>query len=208
MFAGFSLGQSALLTDIAMCLNHYRLLSPGLYCCVCPAVQLDEHTRCTAGVVLQVNHGPLKRCAPDEKYQAFVGPPNFVLDVYHAQDMADYPRRRAMFEAAGVLEYVAVRDSFPLEWNWNQLHGDAYREAETMPGNIIASSSMPGLWISVHAFQNRDWWTVMATIERGTSRLGHHVFMDTVWNAKESRTEQEEQQLRHDYLSGELGRRA
>ena len=41
MFRELDVGQSALLTDIAMCINYYRLFSPGLYCCVHATVQLD-----------------------------------------------------------------------------------------------------------------------------------------------------------------------
>ncbi len=58
-------GLSALLTDIAMCINYYRLFSPGLYCCVHATVQLDEATEFCPGIVVQVNHGPLKLCDPD-----------------------------------------------------------------------------------------------------------------------------------------------
>ena len=58
-------GQSALLTDLAMCINYYRLFSPGLYCCVHATVQLDDGTRLCPGIVVQVNHGPLKQCDPE-----------------------------------------------------------------------------------------------------------------------------------------------
>jgi hypothetical protein len=34
MFRELDVGQSALLTDIAMHINYYRLFAPGLYCCV------------------------------------------------------------------------------------------------------------------------------------------------------------------------------
>jgi hypothetical protein len=45
MFRELDVGQSALLTDIAMCINYYRLFSPGLYCCVHATVQSPEQTR-------------------------------------------------------------------------------------------------------------------------------------------------------------------
>ena len=64
MFRELDVGQSALLTDIAMCINYYRLFSPGLYCCIHATVQLDDGTRFCPGVVVQVNHGPLKQCDP------------------------------------------------------------------------------------------------------------------------------------------------
>src|SRR5947209_2868245 len=77
-------GQFALLTDIAMCINYYRLFSPGLYCCVLATVQLDEETRLCTGIVVMVNHGQLRQCDPGPSYDCFYGPPNFVLDVFTA----------------------------------------------------------------------------------------------------------------------------
>ena len=50
-----------------------------MYCCIHATVQLDDGTRFCPGIVMQVNHGPLKQCEPDN---GFKGPPNFVLDVF------------------------------------------------------------------------------------------------------------------------------
>ena len=49
-------GQSALLTDLAMCVNYYRLFSPGLYCCVHATVELSDGTRFCPGILAQVNN--------------------------------------------------------------------------------------------------------------------------------------------------------
>src|SRR5262245_26262747 len=92
------IGRSALLTDVAMCLDYYRLCSPGLYCCTLVPVQLDESTRLCPGVLLMVNHGRHKQCAVDESGDFFRGPPNFVLDVFSADgDLAEYEHRRGCF---------------------------------------------------------------------------------------------------------------
>ena len=45
MACELDIGQSAPLTDIAMCINSYRLSSPGLYCCIHAPVELDDGTR-------------------------------------------------------------------------------------------------------------------------------------------------------------------
>lgn len=206
MFRELDLGLSALLTDLAMCMNHYRLFSPGLYCCVHATVQLDEATRFCPGIIVQVNHGPLKLCAPDAEYQYFQGPPNFVLDVFHGNDMLDYEHRRACYERAQVMEYVAVRLMEPVEWIWNRLVDGQLTEVKTPDGELIMSTALPGLWIPPTALMHRNWWTIMSTIERGVSRLGHHQFMDTIW--RKDRTEEENQQVLHDYKSGQMGQRA
>ena len=55
MFREIDVGRSALLTDIAMCINYYRLFSPGLYWCIHATVELHDGTRLCPGVVVQVN---------------------------------------------------------------------------------------------------------------------------------------------------------
>src|SRR5579864_7371430 len=180
MFRELDVGQSALLTDIAMCVNYYRLFSPGLYCCVHATVQLDDGTRFIPGIVVQVNHGPLKLCDPDPSYNFFNGPPNFVLDVFPESDLLDYEHRRECFERAGVIEYVAVRLMEPLEWIWNRLIDGKFSEIKTADNELIMSAALPGLWFPPNALQHQNWWAIMAAIARGVSRIGHHEFMDTI----------------------------
>lgn len=197
------LGQSALLTDIAMCINYYRLFSPGLYCCVHATVQLDQNTRFCAGIVVQVNHGPLRQC---EAGDVFEGPPNFVLDVFPEGDPLDYEHRRECFQRAGVFEYVAVRLGEEIEWTWNRLSDGKFSALEIADNELIMSAALPGLWIPAYALKQRNWWAIMGAIARGVSRVGHHQFMDTIWG--KTRTEDEIRQVINDYKSGEMGRRA
>ena len=204
MFPELGVGESALLTDIAMCIDYYRLFSPGLYCCVHATVRLDDGTRLCPGVVVQVNHGPLKQCEPDDCFQ---GPPNFVLDVF-GDDMLDYELRRACFERHGVFEYVALRDTDPVEWIWNRLIDGKFSAIETADDELIMSAALPGLWVPCRALKHRNWWAIMGTIERGVSRVGHHQFMDTIWNAGKDRTPEETRQRIDDYRSGRMGRNA
>jgi hypothetical protein len=108
MFRELDVGQSTLLTDLAMCINYYRLFSPGLYCCVHATVQLDDDTRFCPGIIVMVSHGQLKQCDPEPSYDCFKRPPNFVLDVFPGDDLLDYQYRRDCFERHRVIEYVAV----------------------------------------------------------------------------------------------------
>jgi hypothetical protein len=179
------LGQSALLTDIAMCINRYRLHSPGLYCCVYAPVQIDDETRVFPGVLAMVNYGRHKQCDPDEDYSFFQGPPNFIVDVFPSDDWLDYNDRRDLYERCGVQEYVAVRHTQPLTWIWNRLVDGVFEEIETDHGDLITSTALPGLWIPRQSLQNADWWTIMSSIDRGVTRREHHEFMDTIWNADE-----------------------
>ena len=56
------IGQSALITDLALCINYYRLFTPGLYCCMHVGVELQEGVRVTPDVLAMVNHGRNKQC--------------------------------------------------------------------------------------------------------------------------------------------------
>jgi hypothetical protein len=187
MIRELDVGQSALLTDVAMCINYYRLFSPGLYCCIHAPLQIDEDTRLFPGIIVMVNHGKLKQCDPGPSYACFKGPPNFVLDVYPGDDLLDYEYRRACFERAQVIEYVAVRDTDPVEWIWNRLIDGKFSVIETADNELIVSTALPGLWIPSSALKHRDWWSVMGAIARGVTRVGHHDFMDTIWKADKNR---------------------
>ena len=203
MFRELDVGLSALLTDIAMCINYYRLFSPGLYCCIHATVQLDENTRFCPGIIVQVNHGPLKQCQPDD---VFKGPPNFVLDVF-GDELLDYEHRRECYERAQVIEYVAVRLMEPLEWIWNRLIDGKFSEIKTADNELIMSTALPGLWIPSYALKHQNWWAIMAAIARGVSRVGHHEFMDTICKGG-NRTQEELRQALHDYQSGQMGQNA
>ena len=187
MIPEIGVSESALLTDIAMCVNYYRLFSPGLYCCVHAPLQLDAETRMRPGLIVMVNHGELKQCDPGPEYDCFHGPPNFVLDVFPGDNLLDYHDRRSAFERAKVLEYVAVRDSDPVSWIWNRWVDGKYAEIDTADNEFIMSTALPGLWIPTVAFQQRDWWSIMAAIARGVTRIGHHDFMETIWKLAPSR---------------------
>ncbi|MFO1046057.1 MAG: Uma2 family endonuclease [Planctomycetaceae bacterium] len=209
MFRELDISQSALLTDIAMCINYYRLFTPGVYCCVHSTVQLQDGTRFIPGVVVQVNNGLLRICDPNPEYQYFNGPPNFVLDVFSENDMSDYEHRRNCYERSGVLEYVAVilavsKDE--TEWIWNRLIDGKYREVSTEDNELIMSTALPGLWIPPSALRCNNWWAIMATIARGVSRVGHHQFMDTICG--KNRSDEENRQAIDDYRSGQMGARA
>lgn len=173
-------GQSVLLTDLALCVNRYRLFTPGIYVCLHVAVELDDQTRVVPGLVAQVNWGRLKQCEAVE--HGFKGPPNFVLDVFTAGDLAEYERRRGLFERFGVTEYVAVEDSQVPVLHWNRLEDGRFQTIESDAPGVIRSKALPGLWIPAEALARRDWWAILAAIERGVSRLGHHEFHETIWH--------------------------
>jgi hypothetical protein len=159
--------QSALLTDLALCINRYRLFSPGWYVCVLAKVQLSPEESEVPGLVAMVNYGRKKQC--DVHGEVFHGPPNFVLDVFYSQDDPDFLRRRDRFCKFGVHEYFVafVDEASPL---WHRLDAGSYRLVEPDDDGILSSHALPNLWLPLQALQDRDWWTVLGCIERGVSR--------------------------------------
>ncbi len=183
-----SLGHSALLTDLATCLNWYRMASPGLYCCLHVSVELGEHRLLTPGVVLMVNHGRLKTAKPEPDYERFRGPPNFIADVFPSPDDPEYQRRRSWFAEAGVSEYLAVFDTGPLSWRWHARTVPEFGDLAADADGVLRSQALAGLWIPTKALCERDWWAIMAAITRGVTRRGHHEFMEAIWNPGNSAT--------------------
>lgn len=168
-----------MLTDVAMCVNYYRLSTPGLYVCVHVPVQVDETTRMVPCLIAQVNSGTFKQCDPGT-YEFFKGPPNFVFDVFREDQRQEYEFRRDCLERSGSIEYVVWYTSLKLPI-WNRLVEGKFQEVQTDEEGMIKSTALPGLWIPMDPLKNRDWWGVMATISRGITRRDHRDFMATIW---------------------------
>lgn len=172
-------GFSALLADIAMCLNWYRLASSGHYCCVYPTLELPDGHVLEPGVVVNGDGA-----TPEPDYERFRGAPNFIADVHSSELSAEYVDRRQRFAAAGVQEYLAVFDTQPLTWRWHSSTDIGFELLTPDDDGIIRSVALPGLWFPESALSSRDWWTLMATITRGVTRQGHHDYMHKVWHPK------------------------
>ena len=172
--------RSSLLTDLATCLNHYRLRTPGLNACLFVDVLLPEDNLVAVDLVAQVNYGERKQCEVPEGGHHFAGAPNFILDIRNSDE--DYEQRRTWFEAAGVIEYVSVKDGEQLQIDWNQLVDGAYTPIDMTGDDTVTSEALPGLWIPKAALRRRDWWSIIAAIEQGVTRREHHHFMQTIWS--------------------------
>ncbi len=161
--------QSALLTDLALCVNRYRLFSPGWYVCVLAKVQLAPGKWEVPGVVAMLNYGRKKQC--EVRDEVFHGAPNFVLDVFDREDDEDFLRRRQRFCKHGVQEYAVAFNREPVKLLWHQLDGSGgYRLVEPDDDGIFRSKALPNFWVPLKSVQDRDWWTVLGSIERGVSR--------------------------------------
>ena len=141
---------------------------------------LEPETRIVPGLVAMVNHGRLRQCEPEE--HGFVGPPNFVLDVFDSSELDEYESRRTAFGQLGVTEYVAVIADPETKCHWNRHNGTNFDHVSPDENGTIKSKALPGLWFSTTYENGRDTWAIVGQIENGVTRLGHHEFMETIWH--------------------------
>jgi hypothetical protein len=160
--------RSALLTDLALCINRWRLLSPGWYVCVLARVQLSPEEWEVPGLVAMVNYGRKKQCAVRD--EVFHGPPNFVLDVFESADDPEFLRRLERFARHGVTEYAVAINDESVKLLWHRLNGGSYQIVQPDDDGVLRSQALPNLWTPLQAAQDRDWWAVLGCIERGVSR--------------------------------------
>ena len=170
------------MTDLATCLNHYRMASPGVYCCIHVEVCLSDDVAVTPGIVLMVDHGRMRTAGPDDGHRRFLGPPNFIADVFASQEDPEYVNRSRQLSDAQVAEYMAVFDTDPVTWRWHHHDGKSFQILPPDEDGILRSKALPGMWIPEESLARRDWWSILATITRGVTRRGHHEFMDSIWN--------------------------
>lgn len=175
----WSIGKSATLTDLAMCINHYRVQTVGLYACIRVGVKLNEEL-IFPDLMVMINSGRRKQCTPDYDNDYFVGPPNFVLDVYDDADMNQIKDRKKLFENAGVEEYFVVNEALT-KIEWNRLINQRFKRIKPEKDGLIKSTSLPGLWMPIDALKKRDSWAIMAAIDHGTTRRDHHEMMESIW---------------------------
>lgn len=166
--AEFGVHQSVLLTDLALCINRYRLFSPGWYVCVAAKIQFSSEESEVPGLVAMVNYGSRKQCQVHD--EVFHGAPNFVLDVFESVEDSDFLRRRERFCKFGVHEYLVAIVDEPVGLIWHRLDGNSYRIVEPDDDGIFRSHALPNLWLPRKELQDRDWWAVLGCIERGVSR--------------------------------------
>jgi hypothetical protein len=88
------------------------------------------------------------------------------------------------------VEYVAVEDTPSPTLHWNRLEGKQFRTVQHDTAGMIRSKALPGLWIPLDALADRDWWAILAAIERGVTRLGHHEHQETIWHKDRTSTDE------------------
>lgn len=176
----WTIGKSATITDLGMCINRYRTHTVGLYACIRVGVKIGEQLL-YPDMIVMIGHGRNKQCQPNFDRDYFEGPPNFILDI-HQDSKSDFIQgRKEVFSSSGVKEYLVVNEELT-KIEWNRLNGSKYLNIEPDQEGMIKSTSLPGLWMPIDALKKRDYWTIMACIDHGVTRRDHHELMQSIWN--------------------------
>lgn len=104
------------------------------------------------------------------------GAPELVVEVCASSAGYDLHEKKDLYEAAGVLEYVAVL-LHESEVRWHRLERRKYRLVRSASGGIFKSSVFPGLWLNTPALLNHDLRTVLATLDVGLATPDHTAFV-------------------------------
>ena len=174
----WTIGKSATITDLGMCINKYRLMTPGLYACINVGVKLGEQI-IYPDMMVMIGSGAHQQCKPDYESNYFVGPPNFIIEIRDSRSPAAKERKQ-LFSSFGVQEYVIVNE-LSTKVEWNRLTGGKFKVIKPDREGLIKSTSLPGMWIPIEAVKQKDYWAIMAAIEHGVSRRAHHELMSTIW---------------------------
>ncbi len=176
----WTIGKSALLTDLGMCINHYRIRTVGLFCCIQVGVKIGDELL-FPDLMVAIGHGKRKQCEPDFEQNYFKGPPNFVMDIHNDLKSEWVKERKRLFASSGVQEYLLVNEDLS-KIQWNRLENKKYKSLKPDKEGLIKSTSLPGLWVSIPHLKKRDFLGIIGCIEHGLTRRDHHDLMDSIWN--------------------------
>lgn len=113
------------------------------------------------------------------------GAPELVAEVCLSSSSYDLNQKKALYEAAGVAEYLALLVA-RRELRWFRLVGKEYQQVPVPPDGIIRSLVFPGLWLDVGALLDGDMLKVIEVLERGLATPQHGEFVERIRQKGES----------------------
>ena len=106
------------------------------------------------------------------------GAPEFVAEVTRSSRSYDLGPKLALYERAGVREYLAVlTEEERLEWRVRRERGFELIHPDWT--RVYRSEVFPGLWLDGSAFWNHDIPAVLATLEKGLQSSEFAAFLES-----------------------------
>jgi Uma2 family endonuclease len=106
----------------------------------------------------------------------FSGAPELVAEVSGASSYYDSGPKLALYQRAGVREYISVLLD-PPEVRWRVWRNGGYETAVADAGGIFRSTIFPGLWLDPEALRNNDGARLLATLQQGLDSPEHADFV-------------------------------
>jgi len=100
------------------------------------------------------------------KGKFFTGAPELAVEICQTSTTYDFGPKLALYQRAGVLEYITVEVIFK-RITWRVLEDGSYREIAPASDGILRSLTFPGLWLNVEAFRQQDQQTILDTLNQG-----------------------------------------
>ena len=160
---------------------YYRGRAAGLEPGNNTTVLLTDTSEPQPDVSLRVlpEYGGRTQNTPDGLY--IVGPPELVIEVAYTTRQLDLHRKRGLYAAAGVQEYLVwdVRDQ-RFEWFDLSRNEEPLRPAD----DIVRSRQFPGLWLNATAIAAEDHARLLTSVEAGLATPEHMAFAAKLAAAK------------------------
>ena len=166
--------HGALDTRLMSWLDHYAIATPG-----CEAG--NNSTWCMADSLPQPDcdlrilpdHGGQSR----EAGEFCGGAPELALEVCLSSTQYDFGPKLALYQRAGVREYITV-ELLRQRVIWRSLEDGSYVAMEPSPEGVLRSKVFPGLWLDVDALWNNDGARLMAVLQQGLATAEHSAFVE------------------------------
>jgi len=105
------------------------------------------------------------------------GAPELAVEICVTSSEVDFGPKLALYQRAGVLEYITV-EQFGPRMIWRVLENGAYI-AQTLPADgILRSQFFPGLWLDAAAFWANDGAKMLAALNAGLASEDHRKFVE------------------------------
>jgi Uma2 family endonuclease len=109
----------------------------------------------------------------------FAGAPELIVEVCLTSTEVDFGPKLALYQRAGVQEYVTV-ELLAQRIVWRVLESGSYAQLQPDADRILRSRRFPGLWLSLDAFWADDGERLTATLAAGLASDGHSRFRDAL----------------------------
>jgi Uma2 family endonuclease len=110
------------------------------------------------------------------------GAPELAAEVCHSSNSYDLGRKMALYQAAGVSEYVALLVE-ERRFEWRVLVDGSYQLMKDEAG-VYRSRALPGLWIDAAAIRSEDSVALLRAFELGLASPEHQEFLTRLREAR------------------------